>query len=133
MKKIINNLLKIQFFRYCISGGIAAIVDLGLFFSFNEFFKLHYLIALIISFTVAGLVNYTLQRKITFKSNYSKKHKQFSIFIAIQIVGLVFNGVVTTAQVEFLGVWPTLARFISILIVLIWTYTANKKITFKME
>ncbi|MBT4870086.1 MAG: hypothetical protein HON47_00740, partial [Candidatus Diapherotrites archaeon] len=48
-------------------------------------------------------------------------------------IGLVFNGVVTTAQVEFLGVWPTLARFISILIVLLWTYTANKKITFKMK
>ena len=133
MMKIINKLFESQFFRYCFSGGIAALVDLGLFFSLNEFFKLHYIIALIISFTIAGLVNYTLQRKVTFKSNYSKKHKQFSIFIGIQIIGLVFNGVVTTAQVEFLGVWPTLARFISILIVLLWTYTANKKITFKMK
>jgi putative flippase GtrA len=133
MKKFTHNLFEIQFFRYCFGGGIAALFDLGLFFSLNELLKLHYLVALVISFTLAGVVNYTLQRKITFKSNYSKKSKQFSIFITIQVIGLLFNGVITSTQVEFFGMWPTLARFISILLVLIWTYSANKKITFKMK
>jgi putative flippase GtrA len=133
LMEFIKNLFKRQFIKYCFSGGIAALVDLGIFFLLNEFLSVHYIYSLTISFTIAAAINYTLQRKITFKSSYSKKHKQFAIFVAIQIIGLVFNGIVTTAQVEFLGAWPTLARFISILIVLLWTYTANKKITFNMK
>ncbi len=133
MKKLINKLFEKQFFRYCFGGGVSAIIDLAIFFILNEFFNLYYLYALTISFVIAAGVNYTLQRRITFKSNYSKKRKQFSVFIVIQIVGLIFNGILTTTQVELFGVWPTLARFISILLVLFWTYTANKKITFKME
>jgi putative flippase GtrA len=129
----IKKLVETKFFRYCFGGGISAIIDLGVFFTLNEIFKIHYLYALIISFIIAASINYILQRKLTFKDNYSKKHKQFSVFLAIQLVGLIFNGLITAAQVEYLGVWPTLARFIAIFIVLFWTYTANKKITFNMK
>jgi len=132
IKKIWGKFFAIKFFRYCFCGGIAAITDLAIFFTLNEFFKVYYLFALAVSFTVAAGVNYSLQRKITFDNKYEKKHKQFFVFVAVEVVGLGLNAAVTALQVEVLGVWPTLARFIAIFIVLAYNYTANKKITFKL-
>jgi len=131
--ELIKNLFKSRFIRYCFGGGISAIADLVIFFLLNEILSLHYIYALIIAFTIASVINYSLQRKITFKSNYSKQHRQFGVFLIIQIIGLVFNGILTTVQVEFLGIWPTLARFIAIWIVLIYTYTTNKRVTFGLK
>jgi len=132
IKVIWDKFFAIKFFRYCFCGGIAAITDLALFYVLNEWAKLYYLFALPISFTAAALVNYSLQRKVTFNNAYSKKHKQFAVFFLVEVIGLLLNGFFTAIQVEFFGVWPTLARFISIWIVLIYNYTANKKITFKL-
>ncbi|MCX6800772.1 MAG: GtrA family protein [Candidatus Diapherotrites archaeon] len=132
MSNFADRIIKWKFFRYCFCGGIAALVDMTVFFSANEIFKLHYLIALAISFTVAAGVNYSLQRKITFKNTYKKMHKQFPVFVAVELVGLLIAGVSMTALVEIFRLWPTLARFISIFIALAYNYTANKKITFNM-
>lgn len=132
--KKIKNLVKwffgIKFFCYCFSGGVAAIVDLSIFYTLNELFNVYYLAALPISFTVAAVVNYTLQRKITFKNSYQNKCKQLAVFVVLQAVGLTLNGIVTAIQVEFLEVWPTLARFIAIFVILIYNYLTSKFITF---
>jgi putative flippase GtrA len=126
----LNKILEKKFFRYCFCGGIAAIVDLGLFFALNELLLVHYLIALTISFPIAVIVNYALQRRVTFKSK-GQKRIQVPIFFAIQIGGWVLNAIITAAQVELLDFWPTLARFIAVILVTIYTYSSNKKITFK--
>ncbi|MBT4191843.1 MAG: GtrA family protein [Candidatus Diapherotrites archaeon] len=126
----IQKLLEKKFFRYCFCGGIAAIVDLGLFFILNELFLVHYLIALTISFPIAIIVNYALQRRVTFKSK-GQKRVQVPIFFAIQIGGWALNAALTALQVEIFGVWPTFARLVAGILVIVYTYSSNKKITFK--
>jgi putative flippase GtrA len=130
IREIKDHLFSIRFFRYCFCGGISAIIDTSIFFVLNELFNIYYLFALFVSFTVAVTVNYSLQRKITFKNTYSKKHKQFTVFVLLQLIGLLISGVIIAAMVEIFSVWPTLARFITIWIVLAYTYTSNKVITF---
>ena len=127
---IFEKLLGKKFVRYCFCGGVAAIVDLGLFFFLNEMLGWHYLIALTISFPLAVAVNYALQRRITFKSK-GKKRIQLPIFFSIQIGGWVLNAIITTLLVEILLFWPTIARIIAVLFVTIYTYSSNKKLTFK--
>ena len=129
--KLLDKLFSKRFFRYCVCGGISAMTDIIIFFLLNELFNTYYLFALIISFTIAVTINYALQRRITFKNSYSKKHKQFTVFLILQIIGLIISGTIIVAQVELLNVWPTLARFITIWIVLIYNYKSNKLITFK--
>jgi len=131
-KEVAKKLFRIRFFRYCFAGGIAGITDLAVFFIFNEIIKVHYLLALVISFAIAVGVNYALQRRITFKNTYSKKHKQFFVFIGLQIIGLLLSGLLTTIQVEMFGFWPTFARFMAIWIVLIYNYLSNRFITFNL-
>jgi putative flippase GtrA len=48
------------------------------------------------------------------------------------IIGFVINAVITIVQVEAFGVWPTLAKFIAIIICTLYSYYANKNITFKL-
>ena len=133
LKKTFDKFFQIQFFRYCFSGGISAITDLILFFILNELIGIHYLIALTISFVIAVTVNYIMQRKITFRSEYKKKHKQFTIFLSVQIIGLAFNGILMYWLVELLTFWPTLAKLLAIFIVLIYTYSTNTKLTFNLK
>ena len=122
----------IRFFRYCLAGGIAGLTDLTIFYTANELVHLYYLYAIFISFTIAAMVNYILQRRLTFKNKYTKKHKQIAVFVVIQLIGLILNAGFTVLLVEFAGIWPTFARFIAIFIVLAYNYTANKLITFKL-
>lgn len=132
IKLTANKLLKKRFFRYCFGGGVAAITDMGIFFILNEIFLVHYLLALTISFPVAVIVNYALQRRVTFKNKYSKKHKQFTVFLIIQIIGWGINASVTTGLVELAHFWPTMARIVAIFIVVLFTYNSNKMITFNL-
>jgi putative flippase GtrA len=130
------NLTKIlehkKFFLYCFCGGVSAVTDLGLFFVLNEIMKIYYIWAIPLSFLLAVIVNYALQRKITFQNTYQKKHKQFTVFLGVMIIGFVINAVITIVQVEAFGVWPTLAKFIAIIICTLYSYYANKNITFKL-
>lgn len=129
-----SNFFSSKFFKYCFFGGIAALIELGTFFAFTEFNIINYFFAAPISFALAAITNYFLQRKFTFKNKYSKKHKQFTIFFIIAIGGLIINWTITIIGVEFFYLWPTLAKFIAILIALGYNYTLNKKITFgKMQ
>jgi putative flippase GtrA len=121
------------FFKYCFAGGVAAITDLGIFFILNEIFNIYYIFAIPIAFFIAAIVNYSLQRKFTFKSKYKKKRKQFSVFLLIMIIGFFINASLTIMQVELFNVWPTLARFIAILIGTLYSYYANSRITFNLK
>jgi putative flippase GtrA len=121
-----------KFLKYCFCGGISSITDLGIFFFINEILKVHYIPALIISFSIAVGVNYALQRKITFKNKFKHKHKQFAVFLSVMLVGLALNTIITVFQVEILHSWPTLAKFVSILLVTMYSYTTNKNLTFKL-
>ncbi len=131
-KLIATKLMKKRFFRYCFGGGVAAITDMSIFFILNEIFSVHYLLALTISFPIAVIVNYAIQRRVTFKNKYAKKHKQFTVFLVIQIIGWVINASVTTGLVELAQFWPTLARIVAIFIVVLFTYNSNKMITFNL-
>ncbi|MFA6268264.1 MAG: GtrA family protein [archaeon] len=127
---IVKKLFGGKFIRYCFCGGIAAIVDISTFFMLNEILKFHYFISLSISFPLAALVNYLLQRKITFKGKGRNFKLQFVVFVTIALIGWAFNASITAVQVEFFGVWPTAARVIATILVTFFTYNSNKLITF---
>jgi len=121
-----------QFFNYCIGGGFAFIVDAGLLFVFTEFCGLWYMLSATLSFLIAAVVNYSWQRLVTFRQLKSDKvMKQFLMFSLIAVVGLLINNSMLYILVEFCGFWYMLAKAAAAIVVLIWNFIANKKITFK--
>ncbi len=120
-----------QFLKYCIGGGIAFVIDVSLLYIFTEFCGIWYLLSATLSFCISGIFNYLFQKFITFKSENKKYLKQFSIFILIALVGLLINNFILYVLVEYFGIWYLLAKAAAAVVVLIWNFIANKKVTFK--
>ena len=122
------------FVKYCIVGGTAAIVDFGVLFILTELFGVYYLYSATVSFILAALTNYSLNRRWTFRSS-GKKRKQVPIFFAIATMGLLINNSIMFVGVEKfllkdLHYGYLLAKVVATGLVLIWNFLGNKYITF---
>jgi len=81
-------------------------------------------------FLTGGLVNYTLNRSIAFRS--TKPHSETAPkFFAIAGVGLVLNALLMALLTGEFGVPYLLAQIISTSILLVWHYGANALWTFR--
>ena len=118
------------FFKYCALGAIAALFELGTFYVMIKLMQINYIFSSPIAFVIAITINYILQRKITFKNTYSKKRKQFAVFLIIALGGLLINWSATIIYVEIAHIAPMIAKLGAILTALIYNYTMNKRITF---
>ena len=77
----------IQFIRYFIVGGIAAVVNIGLLFLLVDIFDINYILSNIIGFIFALLVNYGLSTMFVFTNdnpptNNTKAPIQIAPFIS---------------------------------------------------
>ena len=119
-----------QLLKYGFSGGLSSGVDLGLFYILTEFIQIPYYVVAPISFSIGAIINYFLQRKLTFKNKYSNKTKQFSFFFTYAIIALIVNSLLITLLVEGFTLWPTLAKAIVIPIIGLVNFLVHRKITF---
>ncbi|MBE6678247.1 MAG: GtrA family protein [Ruminococcaceae bacterium] len=136
-----------EFLRYAVVGGIAFVVDFGVFALFRELvFASDGSAALVVS-TAAGFmaglaVNYVLSMAVVFRSDSQQKKgktkKAFFVFAAVGVVGLVL-----TELLQFLGEGIVgdglgeLGKYAVKLcvtgIVLVWNYAGRKIFVFKGE
>lgn len=141
LKNILKLILKIwwhkqiakyhQFFRFCIVGTIGAIIDIGGLCVLVEFVGIYYLLAAAMSFTIAVINNYFLNKYWSFKNKSSNHTKQFIGFVLVSVVGLLINLGVMYSLTELLFVWYLLSKAIASIIVLFWNFFMNKYVTFK--
>ncbi len=120
-----------QFFQYGLIGFIAMLVDFSLLYLFAEYLLIHYLIAIALAYLGASIFNFSLQKRITFKSQSTRHLAQFSSFFLIGLVGMLTNLVVTYISVEYFLLWYFYGKFIATGVAFIWNFTANKLLTFK--
>lgn len=74
---------KVKIVRYLISGGTAATVNLSFLYFFTDILGIWYIISAVLSFLIAFLVSFSLQKYWTFKdhSNDGLHSKAFKYFI----------------------------------------------------
>lgn len=129
LKLIYKNKL---FIKYCIVGGTAAVVDFGILAILKEVFNVHYLVAATLSFILAALTNYSLNRRWTFRSD-GQKRRQIPIFFTVATLGLLLNNGMMYIGVEFLALWYIWAKVIATGVVLMWNFLGNKYFTFAVK
>lgn len=94
---------------------------------------LHFLAANIISFTVSVINSYILNRKWTFRSNDPRHHIVFVKFIVVNLITLGLYEVLLYLLIDRAHIYDLFAKLLSIGIVMVWNFSANKYWTFRAQ
>src|SRR4051812_47007459 len=98
-------------FRYIVSGGTSASVDLALLYVFHSLLDVNYLIASIIAFACAFCVSFVMQKFWTFR-NHSRDnmHRQAFLYLGTSLFGLSLNTLFMYLFVDHFHVGVLLAQ-----------------------
>jgi putative flippase GtrA len=140
---LFRKIMPLQTFRYAVCGGTNVVLDLVLFFISFQFI-LHkevldlgfivlkpYNAALIMAFIITFPTGFLMSKYIVWTaSNLSGRVQLFRYFILV-MTNFFLNYVMMMFFVEFLNFYPTLAKFLTIIIVVFYSYTSQKYFTFR--
>ena len=127
-------LKNLKIFRYFLVGGIAAAVNIGIFFIFAKLLGFNYLLVGIGAFVVATLVNYILSIKHVFESGarFEKKREVFWVYV-VSLFGMGIDLAVLYVCIDILGVEMMLSKLLATGVVFFWNYFARKHFVFKAK
>ena len=99
--------------KYLISGGTAAVTDLGLLFIFTDLIGLWYVISAALAFAFAFFVSFFLQKFWTFRDNTKDRMQaQMAVYLSLGLINLGVNSYGIYLLVEYLSLWYLLAQVI---------------------
>lgn len=118
--------------KYFLVGGMAAAVDIAIFFVFAKVAGFNYLAVGAAGFVVATFVNYGLSIRYVFKSGarFSKEKEVLFVF-ALSAGGLAINQLLLYACIDLLNVEMMLSKFLATAAVFFWNYIGRNSFVFK--
>jgi len=124
-----------QFLRYFVTGGLAFVVDFGVFALALYNFGIHYLISNLFGLIAGNVVNYILSIGWVFVSEKRKmeNHRfwEIAIFVLISLLGMGLNEILMYISVDFFAAQEMVAKMGAAIIVLLYNFFARKYILFK--
>ncbi len=126
-----------QFFSYFFVGGMAALVEWGMFFIFSNLLHIYYQGATILAFLFSTMTNWWLGRNITFKDSayQSQKRKELILIFAVSAIGLFLNMILMYVWVSLLGMNTDFKKMIGKIaatgIVFFWNFFIRKYVVYK--
>jgi putative flippase GtrA len=124
--------------KYLTVGIVGTLADWMIFAFIIGYTSLFYVLAMAMSYFVGMIINYVLNRRFTFNNTYKKVHYQFATFALIALIGLGIQEALMVGLVHYLladtnvDLMLMASRAIATFAGFIWTFIANKKITFKV-
>jgi putative flippase GtrA len=140
-----HKLVKNQVFRFVLSAGTGALVDVSAFYLFYHnllvqhtyhvfsFTVRNSTISLAISFFMGVVVNFLITRYLVFTESKSKPSQQFIRFIAVAIIGFMANLTIVKIMIQKFDVYPPVARIIAILSLFFASYFIHKVFSFSLS
>jgi putative flippase GtrA len=116
------------FFRYILTGGTAAVVDLSVFAGLHRL-GLAIALAASASFCVAAVVNYSLTSIFVFKKPLSPRG--FVLFFSVALLGMSINVGVTVAGADLTPLSPVLAKIGGIGTAFLFNFWLNSTFVFR--
>jgi putative flippase GtrA len=102
-----------KYFKYIVSGGTAAFINIALIYGLTEYLHIYYLLSATMGFIFGALVSFFLQKFWTFQDNRrSNLERQLFWYFTIGLVNLALNTVCIYVLVEYLHVWYVAAAFV---------------------
>ena len=136
--------MPLQTFRYAACGGANVALDITLFFIFYNF-VFHkqivqlgfmalqpHIAAFLFSFLITFPIGFLLSKYIVWSGSTLKGHVQLFRYFVIVMMNLFMNYFFIKLLVEYFFVYPTIAKLITTVIVVIFSYISQKNYTFKV-
>jgi putative flippase GtrA len=139
LKSMVSNKRNIvgQFLRYFVTGGLAFIVDFGVFSLALYYFNIHYLVANLIGLMAGNVVNYLLSLGWVFSAEKRtmEKHRllEITVFVIISLLGMGLNELLLLLMVGYAGLNEMFSKIVAAGVVLVYNFLARKFILFKKK
>ena len=140
-----QRLTGLQTFRYAASGGFNTLLGLAVYFITYKYilkgenldlgfyaFKSHNG-ALFISFLVSFPVGFFLMKYVVFSDSNMRGKIQLFRYFMICIFNLALNYLLLKVLVELLHIYPVLAQIITTIIIIAFSYVAQRHFTFRVS
>lgn len=134
-----------QFGMFCAIGATSAVIDVGLLNVFAHLLGWHWILAQVVSFSLAVTNGFTWNSLWTFRGANSDSHRsRYAKFYATNVAGLLLNlAVMKTVMFAMTGhlISPTnpdplllnVSKAVAIVVVSIWNFMASKYWTFRVS
>ena len=121
MKKLI-----IQLIKFGVVGVIATVIDFAVLMLLKEMMHLDVLMASAVAFSVSVIANYILSMLFVFKGSKNGKLKEFIIFVALSVGGLLINQFIMWIGTELLTAYYIWVKFFACVFVPIYNFVTRK-------
>ncbi|MDB5015454.1 MAG: hypothetical protein JWQ84_286 [Mucilaginibacter sp.] len=140
-----KKLLPLQTFRYAASGGVNTLFDICLFsVSYNFIFKKHnaaighiilspHIASLFFAFCFSLPSGFYLNRYIVFQQSGLKRRTQLIRYLLVVLICVVFNYILMKFFVDYLGWYPTPAKILTTVLVIVFSYTSQTYFFFRIK
>lgn len=117
--------------KFLISGGSAAVVDLGLLYVFTDIFHIWYLLSAVLAFLAAFAVSFSLQKFWTFNDrSLDVIHKQLGMYLVLALFGLGVNTLAMYILVDHAGLHYLAAQILTSAFIAVGNFFAYKHFIF---
>ena len=101
------------FFKYAIVGTLGTAIDLGSLYLFVDLLHIHLLLSTALSFFLAVINNFILNKFWTFQNKSSNVRKQFIKFLIVSTTGLFLTEICMAIFVYGLKIWYMASKLIT--------------------
>jgi putative flippase GtrA len=137
--------MPLQTFKYAATGGMNTALDIFLYFiSYNFILKKQvvelgfyaispHIAAFLMSFSITFPTGFLLAKFISFPGSFLRKRIQLLRYGMTVTGSIILNYIFLKLFVEHFGWYPTPSKIVTTLIVIVFSYTAQKYFTFKTD
>ncbi|MFT3823455.1 MAG: GtrA family protein [Chitinophagaceae bacterium] len=137
--------MPLQTFRYAACGGGNTVLDILIYYiSYNFILKKQiintplgsvspYIAAFLISFAISFPTGYLLNRFIVFPGSTLRGRIQLFRYFILVVICISLNYIFIKLFVEQFHIYPTIAKVLTTIVVVSFSYLTQKHFTFKVE
>jgi len=142
---LFKRFMPLQTYHYAACGGVNTLLTLSVYFiSYNYIlhkqvldlgfiaFKPH-IAALFMSFLVSLPVGFYLSMFVIFQGSYLRRRIQFFRYFVVIVVCMLIDYIGLKIQVEVFGWYPTLAKLLNTIIVILFNYFSQHHFSFRVR
>ena len=140
-----RKIMLLKTFRYAASGGANTILGLAVYFISFKYvlneqnldlgfyaFKSH-IAALFISFCISFPFGFFLMKYVVFSDSTMAGKVQLLRYFMIYLFNLALNYLFLKVEVEILHIYPVVAQIMTTVIIILFSYAAQRHFTFKIS